>query len=162
MYLKLAAVLASSLATLAVAGSTGVGGIDSSSHLVALFDRGTPLRGMDLMNIEIIFSGSTNETMMFANDQSLEFSYTALGSVGPSDAQATKTSTVTGADVTTKVGQPSSTPTKTCSLKGKNCNAKQCKDGGGTCYYSYGSCDWENLRGEDAPVACEACDCTED
>ncbi|KLO10810.1 hypothetical protein SCHPADRAFT_499853 [Schizopora paradoxa] len=60
------------------------------------------------------------------------------------------------------VEQPSPTPSKSCSLKGRGCQAYLCKQGGGTCSYSYGSCDYSNLSGPNAPFACQSCSCTLD
>jgi hypothetical protein len=48
-------------------------------------------------------------------------------------------------------------------ISGVHCDANACRRGGGTCKMgSNGQCEYKNLRGEDAPVACLECICTRD
>ncbi|KLO10820.1 hypothetical protein SCHPADRAFT_892067 [Schizopora paradoxa] len=106
MQLSFAALFFSSLATIVLAGNVGAGRIDSGSHLIGLFDRGTPSRGIDLMGVENLLPEPVNGTLVFANDHPLldqmEFSYNTLNSISPSKIQATKTSTVSGTSVSSQ------------------------------------------------------------
>ncbi|KLO10817.1 hypothetical protein SCHPADRAFT_892064 [Schizopora paradoxa] len=180
MQLSLAAALfASSLAAMALAGDVGNGAGSVDSLLGAVRDRGTSVRDIDPMRNERFYPQLDNATFVnpyfvpneYPAQAQMMFLHSVLGNSESSLAESTRTSAVTSSAIDaqgTSVAEPapSPTPSGTCSLKNKGrnrCDAYTCLQGTGSCYMGYdGNCKSYGLTGDDASVACLSCSCTKD